>query len=305
MKNIKDIAKSTLTAINSIFNDLWQRVKKIKIRKEIYSNWPYIFWLLFYFTLFWLIFGANRNSFLFVFAVYAVSLLVACSGIAEGLWRSIMGVREVRTSEERNRLFPLFAEVYENARKTNPNLSENISLFIQDDMDINAFAFGRSTLVLTKGSIDLLNDDCLKGFIAHEFGHFSHYDTTVILFAYVGNMFLSIFMKVINLITRILLFIVRNKDSTFTIIFRILHKLITGIYKAILFIGDMILMSVSREHEFMADGFASKCGYNKELTEVLYQIHQVSISNPESIIEQLRSTHPPLTQRIQRLEYLN
>jgi len=57
-------------------------------------------------------------------------------------------------------------------------------------MTINAFAFGKSTLVLTRGSLELLNDDCLKGLIVHEFGHFSHRDTEAILLTTVSNFFI-------------------------------------------------------------------------------------------------------------------
>jgi heat shock protein HtpX len=225
--------------------------------------------------------------------------------MAEGLWRSVSGVRGIATREEINRLLPLFKEVYREARQTDPNLNNEIALYIQEDMDVNAFAFGRGTLVLTRGSIELLSDDCLKGLIAHEFGHFSHFDTVVLLFSAVGNIFLSIVMKIIKAITKILLFMVRNKDTTFTVVFKLLHTLVIGTYKAVLFVGDMILMSVSREHEFMADEFASRCGYGGALIDVLYQIHTVSIQKPGSIIEQLRSTHPPLTERIRALEKLN
>lgn len=275
------------------------------MRKEVYSNWPYILWLLFYFTLFWLIFGANINSFLIVLTIYAISLLVACSPIAEVLWRSITGVREIALSEEKKRLLPLFEEVYEEAKGIDKNLPEDITLYIQEDMDINAFAFGRSTLVLTKGSIELLNDECLKGLMAHEFGHFSHYDTVVLLIAMVGNLFLSIFMKCVYAITRMLLFVARNKDVAFSWCFKILYSVVNGIYKAILFVGDIILMSVSREHEFMADSFADRCGFGNELAETLLQIYKVSLNKPGSIIEQLRSTHPPLVERIERLEQID
>ena len=116
---------------------------------------------------------------------------------------------------------------------------------------------------------------------------------------------MSILMKLIYGIAKVLLFIVRNKDKSFTVIFKLLHGLVIGIYKGILLCGDLILMSVSREHEYMADVFASSCGYGAALTEVLYQIHTVSVSTPGSIIEQLRSTHPPLTERIRELELLN
>ena len=92
------------------------------------------------------------------------------------------------------------------AVKTDPTLSMNIKLYIQEDMDINAFAFGRETLVLTRGSLELLNDDGIKGLIAHELGHFSHYDTIVQLFAAVGNFYIS-------LLTRIIYQITKGKDS--------------------------------------------------------------------------------------------
>jgi len=90
----------------------------------------------------------------------------------------------------------------------------------------------------------------------------------VLLLAVVGNLLMSIVMRIIYVITKTLLFIVRNKDTTFTIIFRILHGIISGLYKAINFMGDVILMSVSREHEFMADAFAHRCGYGEALTDV-------------------------------------
>ena len=237
-------------------------------RKEIYSNWPYIFWFLFYFTLLWFIFGANGKGLTIVTVAYAISFSIAVSPLAESLWRSVSGVRAIATNAEKKRLLPLFEEVYRDARRVDRRLSRNISLYIQEDMDINAFAFGRYTLILTKGSIELLNDEQLKGLIAHEFGHFSHYDTVVLLLAVVGNLLMSIVMRIIYVITKTLLFIVRNKDTTFTIIFRILHGIISGLYKAINFMGDVILMSVSREHEFMADAFAHRCGYGEALTDV-------------------------------------
>ena len=53
-------------------------------------------------------------------------------------------------------------EVYKQASKVNPDLPKNIKLYVQENMDINAFAFGKSTLVLTKGSLELLDDDGLK-----------------------------------------------------------------------------------------------------------------------------------------------
>ncbi|MCL2838172.1 MAG: M48 family metalloprotease [Oscillospiraceae bacterium] len=275
------------------------------MRREIFSNWPYIFWFAFYFTIFWLILGGTGQAFMWVSIIYISSILFALSPMAESLWRGVSKVRPIRTESERNRLMPLFEDVYRQAIENDPRLSRNITLYIQENMEINAFAFGRGTLALTKGSIELLSDESLKGLIAHEFGHFSHFDTMVSLIAYVGNVFMSLILKFIRGIANILLFIVRGKDSIYTLVFKVLYYIIEGIYRFIMFIGDLILMSVSREHEYMADNFAHKCGFGDELADVLSQIHQFSTSSPESVIEQLRSTHPPLTRRIERLEKAN
>ena len=276
--------------------------------KGILSNYPYILWFGFYFTLFWLIAlpfaGTGEQALIIVSALYGVSILYSLSPIAEIMWRGVSGVRSLRTESEKNRLLPLFEAVYNEVLSVYPSISKRIKLYIKEDMDVNAFAFGRTTLVLTKGSIELLNDDSLKGLIAHEFGHFAHLDTHVSLIAEVGNAFMMLLMKIIRAFANIMLFIVRNKDSTYTIIFRVLYWIVNATYKTILFIGDLILMRVSRKHEFLADNFAHKCGFGRELAHVLSQIHQVSIDSPESVVEQLRSSPPPLTKRIEKLEGL-
>jgi len=90
---------------------------------------------------------------------------------------------------------PLFKEVYTEAFQTDPTLSRHIKLYIKEDMSINAFAFGKSSMIITRGSLELLSDECLKGLMAHEFGHFVHGDTIASLFATVSNLFLSLAVK--------------------------------------------------------------------------------------------------------------
>jgi len=262
--------------------------------KEAKSNWPYLFWFLFYF----LLFGVSTFGVAVIF--YLVFVPLAFSYFAESIWRRISGVRPLRLKQEKDRLLPLFKEVYEGAVTTDPKLFTGIKLYIQEDMSINAFAFGKSTLVLTRGSIELLNDDCLKGLIAHEFGHFSHYDTVANLFATVSNLFLSVIMKFLN--------DTKNKYDEkegmgiFQSLFKFLFDIIYYVFRSIQFIGDLILMRVSRKHEYLADTFAFKSGFGKELTDVLIEIYGVSVEKPKSVKEQMKSTHPHITLRIEALE---
>lgn len=52
----------------------------------------------------------------------------------------------------------------------------------------------------------------------------------------------------------------------------------------------------------MADRFAINIGCGREIAEVLNEIYSISFSKPQSIKEQINSTHPPLTKRIERIE---
>jgi len=259
----------------------------MKNKKEILSNYPYLIWVAFYATLFWLIFGASRMSFAIVLIVYTLSIILACTPCAELIWRKFKGVRRVATQREKDRLLPIFEEVYQEALRIDKYLFKHIKLFIKDTMEINAFAFGQETLVITKGSINQLSDEDLKGLIVHEFCHFSNYDTIVILFASISNILMESFLRFICWITKPVAFI---------------HNIVNGIRKALVFIGDLILMRASRKNEYIADIFAEKCGYQENLINTLYQFYETSMSEPKKIIEQLRSTHPPLVNRIEKLE---
>jgi len=259
------------------------------------SNWIYLAWFLFYAILFTFI----TRGLALVF--YMISVPIALSPIAEKVWRSVSGVRPLRLRVEKERLLPLFKEVYEGAVKSNPNLFKGIKLYIKEDMTINAFAFGKSTLVLTRGSIMLLSDECLKGLIAHEFGHFSHRHTEAILIAMIGNLPL---MFIIRKLTDVKNHFnnSENKGTLITGIFALFFDLIYYLFKGLEVIGDLVLTFCSREHEYVADEFAFKSGFGQELTDALSEIYNVSISKPQSVREQLRSTHPHITLRIEELE---
>ena len=270
--------------------------------KEILSNYPYLIWVLLYATIFWAVFGANAESLRMVSIIYGACLLIAITPLSEWLWRVFQRVRPLATSREKERLQPIFDEVYEEALKIDKNLFKNIRLFIKDSMDLNAFAYGKGTLILMRGSVEMLDDDDLKGIIAHEFGHFSNYDTVALLFAKVSNMLMLLFMKCINWITRLLLFVLSGQDPLVGTIVKIFYYPILWAYKTLILIGDLVLMRVSRKHEYYADQFAVKCGYGDSLLSALYQLNEIAMNEPRSFFKELFNTHPPLVKRIEMLE---
>jgi len=228
-----------------------------------------------------------------IIPLYIFFFILAFMPASERLWRWVAGIRPLRIKAEKERLIPLLEEICSAyAHKEKSIHIQDIKLYIQESMNINAFAFGRETLVLTKGSIDLLSDEALKGLIAHELGHFHNYDTMGALFAYVANFPMSFLMKKL-----------RQIDSTLSDGFlRFIFSIIFALFRLIEFIGDLILMRHSREQEYQADMCALKWGYGEELTAVLIQIYQISMEKPKSINEMLRATHPPITKRIELLE---
>jgi len=224
---------------------------------------------------------------------YLFFIFLAFLPISEKLWRWVTGIRPLRIKAEKERLIPLFEEVYKAYSKGKKSRhTKNIKLYIQESMSINAFAFGRETLVLTKGSIDMLSDEELKGIMAHELAHFHNYDAIGALFAYVANLPMTLLMKKLRQINS------RLDDG----IVKFFFNAIFLFFRLIEFAGDIIVMYHSRRREYGADSLALKWGYGEELAGALIHMYQISMEKPKSIGEMVRSTHPPITKRIEALE---
>ena len=69
-----------------------------------------------------------------------------------------------------------------------------------------------------------------------------------------------------------------------------------------MFVGDLILMPTSRKGEYLADKFAYECGFGREIISALCQLESLVMEDKKRFRELLRSTHPPLSHRIERLE---
>lgn len=279
--------------------------------KFIKSNYIYVLWFMFYFTIVWYLLGASTDSFIATFVLYAISISIALSPIGERLLRIFESARPMRTNEEIEYLSPLFDEVYQNALEENPKLSKEIKLYIIDAMFVNAFAMGRKTIAVTKGAIETFTPEELKGVIAHEFGHMSYGHTKALLLNVVGNLILSIFVFIFRAFINILDFLSSIFASTsavmlilniFNLIFKILFELSFILF---IYLGQVILSLNSRSNEFQADQFAYDINFGAELTKALYLLQKISMTQKMSLREKITSSHPHITKRIERLEKLN
>lgn len=208
------------------------------------------------------------------------------------------------------------------------NLVENIAkiagvpkpkVYISPDKSANAFACGRdpkhAAICLNQGILDILDKNELEGVIAHEMAHIKNRDILVMTVAMVLASLVS-FIADIGL--RLMIF-GRGGDD------RGKSPILLIVYIAFLilapFVSLLIQMAISRSREYLADATAVVfTRYPQGLINALDKLHKnpVPTSNYSTAmnhfyiaepkkkfgekVQGLFSTHPPVRDRIAKLE---
>jgi Zn-dependent protease with chaperone function/uncharacterized tellurite resistance protein B-like protein len=197
-------------------------------------------------------------------------------------------------------------------------------VYVLDDDAINAFAAGfhphDAVLGLTRGSVRFLTRDELQGVIAHEFSHILHGDMRI-------NIRLMGVLYGITLIGSIGYFLLRSgsysrsssRDNNGAAAIVIAGLGLTIIGYAGTFFGNLIKASVSRQREYLADASAVQYTRNPDgIANALKKIggfrfgSKLMTGNAAEAshlfigqavkLSSLMATHPPLKDRIQRLQ---
>ena len=231
--------------------------------------------------------GADFNSFLpwcivLSVVIYLGAIVFSLSPFGEEFLRKRAKCQPISDPYIRSRLEPLFDEVYNAAKAENPELPDDIELYIQHENEPNACAMGRRTVCVTDGLLSY-SDNQIRAVLAHEFGHLAHKDTDLLCVMNVANSFIHWFfvfiwivlgiIKVIEIIITFLFHIITGtKPRLLGIIFNALFtfimfgtvKLAEKLWNVI---GNTFLMMSARGSEFRADLYAKKLGYADELIE--------------------------------------
>lgn len=193
--------------------------------------------------------------------------------------------------------------------------------YVIDDPSPNAFATGRNpqegAVVMTTGLLQKLNRAELEGVIAHEIYHIKNNDIKLMMMA-------AVLVGIIAMLSHILLrtFIFSpgrrgGKSDPRVMLIAFVVAIIFAILAPL--IGELIKLAISRRREYSADaGAATLTRYPQGLADALRKISGDSnqlksastgtahlyISNPmkKSRMANLFSTHPPIEERIRRLE---
>ncbi len=204
-------------------------------------------------------------------------------------------------------------------------------VYVLDDPDPNAFATGRdpehASIAVTSGLLMVMNRDELQGVIAHEMSHIRNYDirTMTIVAALLGAvLLLSDWASRIRLGGR------RRDDGESPVSGPLALVMFVVWLLAIILapiIGQLLATAVSRQREYLADASGAELTRNpmglanalKKLAAATEPTRRVArgtahlcITDPlerrlnekEGLVADLLATHPPIDDRIARLEQM-
>lgn len=190
-------------------------------------------------------------------------------------------------------------------------------IFVIPDPSPNAFATGRNpehaVVAVTEGLLRLLSPDELRGVVAHELGHIVNRD---ILVQSIAGVLATVIMFLANMMKWGAIFGGgRSDDSGGNNIFGVLALAILAPIAA-----SLVQFAISRSREFLADETGARlCGNPRSLASALGKLTSyveqrpmehgnqatahMFIVNPFSAagLRGLFSTHPPVEERIRRL----
>ncbi len=256
------------------------------------------------------LFGEEWWSFCLGFVVYILLLAITLSPVGEAILRYQCKCKKITNQEYLNRLTPIFTEVYEKAKKKNPEIPDNVQFYINYEDEPNAFATGRRTVCITEGLLEC-SDSEIKAVLAHEFGHLAHKDTDAILIIEVGNLLVTgmfvVWRFLFNVVTTIMSFVIGIvSDSIAGVVVGLIYRVCIDFILVLAMkiwtkLGVLLCLHSARKNEKLADQYSYELGYGEYLCEFLDTLEP---SKTKGLWAALNSSHPDSDKRIAYLKQL-
>ena len=253
---------------------------------------------------------AGKTGMLIAFIIAAVMNFLSY-WFSDKIVLSMYGAREI-SYEEAPWLHRMVEELSRRANIPKPRI------YLVPMEQPNAFATGRgpghAAVAVTRGILDILDEEELKGVLAHEIAHIKNRD---VLIASIAATIAGAISMIVNWLQWALIFgwgrDEENNNNPLAIVGSILLIIVTPIIAAI------IQMAISRSREYLADETGAYiCGCPLALARALEKIHNYVMQVPAKVNEgtahlfienplkgegiwELFSTHPSTEKRIKRL----
>ncbi|PWU20581.1 MAG: protease HtpX [Bdellovibrio sp.] len=231
--------------------------------------------------------------------------------LSKWMAKSMMGVQIIDTATAGPEARNLVAAVHELARKA--GLSKMPEVGVYESPELNAFATGpsrsNSLVAVSSGLLNSMNGAEIEGVLGHEVAHIANGDmVTMTLIQGVVNSFVLFFSRIISRL------IASSVDEKYSYMVQYLLTILFDIAFSLL--GSIVVAYFSRIREYRADqGGARYAGREKMIAGLRHlqrtfdrlepddsSVATLKISSKPAGVMALFSTHPPLQERIERLQ---
>lgn len=258
---------------------------------------------------------------LFFVGLILYHLLITLLG--GGVIRLMFGGNHIRLDDTSTIAFA-YAEAYSAAKAKDPNLSDNIKLYVCNVNFPEAYAFGRNTILVSESATQLSKNQMRTMFLC-KFAQISNNDSERIQLLIAGNFVFVLLIFLIKIIVYILvavigigLFIARGLLNliinrgffrqmgglvTLSAYFNVCRVLSNAIETVLLFVLNLFIRIVllSAQHNyFINDRFVCECGFQDDLRNYLQNVAP-NITGFQSTLGTITGAKPSRLARISRI----
>jgi heat shock protein HtpX len=264
--------------------------------------------------------GINYETLMIFCLVWGMGGAFISLGLSRIMAKWMMGVKVIDPNTSDPRLADLVQTVHHLAQAA--GLQKMPEVGVYDSPELNAFATGptknRSLVAVSTGLLYRMNRDEVEGVLGHEVAHIANGDmVTMTLVQGVINAFVMFFARILAYVVSQALS--GNRDGEESNPSPMLHFFLVMAFEiAFSLLGMIVVAAFSRYREYRADaGGAQLAGRHKMVAALKALAANMQIPVPEDKqasvatmkifgrgkgLAAMMSTHPPLEERIRRLE---
>ncbi len=264
-------------------------------------------------------YGLDYNNLLGFCLVWGMGGSFISLAMSRMMAKWMMGVQVIDPSTRDSDLQSLVQTVHQLARAAHLSVMPEVGIY--DSPEVNAFATGptssRSLVAVSTGLLNRMNQDELEGVIAHEISHVANGDmVTMTLLQGVMNAFAMFLSRAIAFaITQAMRGDRDDRERGGSPFMTFMVQMVLEIVFMIL--GSIVIAAFSRYREFRADAGGARLAGRENMIRALEKLRrtfEIIDPEPQTAVQTLKisshpkglmalfASHPPLEERIARLQ---